>query len=70
MKDMELYYHVCWSRGNLVILSAYWLNGVSNHAARAYCGNVFKTYQEADANKYDVYERLTGEKWKERQQSL
>ena len=70
MKDMELYYYVCWSRGIMTILTAYWLNDVSNHAARAYCGNVFKTYQEADANKYDVYERLTGKKWKERQQSL
>lgn len=70
MKDMEQYFRVVWSNGSIGVLHAYWFNGVSNHDERAYCGNVFKTYEEADANKYDVYERLTGKKWKEQRQSL
>lgn len=63
MKDMDMYYHVTWVRSEFVILSTFWLDN-SNHYERAYCGNVFKTYEEADANKYDVYERLTGKKWR------
>lgn len=31
-----------------------------------YCGNVFRTKAEAEAHKYEIYERLTGKKWEEK----
>ena len=70
MKDMETYYHVAWSRGNMLVLSAYWVSGVSSHDARMYCGNVFHTRAEAEENKYKVYERMTGKKWEQKYEGI
>ena len=31
-----------------------------------YCGNCFRTEVEAEKHKYEIYEKLTGRKWKEK----
>jgi hypothetical protein len=31
----------------------------------AYCGNCFRTREEAEAHKYEIYEKLTGKRWEE-----
>ena len=31
-----------------------------------YCGNCFRTKAEAEAHKYEIYEKLTGRKWEEK----
>lgn len=30
-----------------------------------YCGNCFRTEAEAEAHKYEIYEKLTGRKWED-----
>jgi hypothetical protein len=30
------------------------------------CGNCFRTEKEAEAHKYEIYEKLTGKKWEEK----
>ena len=41
-----------------------WSNCTFDLMAKA-CGNVFRTEAEAEAHKYEIYERLTGRKWEE-----
>lgn len=31
-----------------------------------YCGNCFRTEAEAEKHKYEIYEKLTGKKWEEK----
>ena len=36
------------------------------HYHHKYCGNCFRTEAEAEAHKYEIYEKLTGRKWEEK----
>ena len=40
-------------------------NGDTIDYLNKYCGNCFRTEKEAEAHKYEIYEKLTGKKWKE-----
>ena len=35
------------------------------HYHHKYCGNCFRTEAEAEREKYNIYEKLTGKKWEE-----
>ena len=39
------------------------INATANRIRMLYCGNVFRTEKEAEAHKYEIYEKLTGKKW-------
>lgn len=39
-----------------------WVGTTVDYAFK-YCGNCFRTQAEAEAHKYEIYERLTGKKW-------
>ena len=44
--------------------SATWVgDDCTIECAFKYCGNVFRTEAEAEKQKYEVYERITGKKW-------
>ena len=38
----------------------------TNDLMRVYCGNCFRTEAEAEKHKYEIYEKLTGRKWEEK----
>ena len=38
-------------------------NGFELDYYDVYCGNCYRTKEEAEAHKYEFYERVTGEKW-------
>jgi len=63
-KDGEQYWHACWNEHNLGSTISIWRDMVGQLSDK-YCGNVFRTQNEAEAHKYEVYERLTGKKWEE-----
>ena len=47
-----------------VCCSSAWVGNTTDCCYKA-CGNCFRTEKEAEAHKYEVYERLTGKKWEE-----
>ena len=61
-KDGEMYYTVAWDREKIWCPDATWRE-YGEHYCRKYCGNVFRTEKEAEAHKYEIYEKLTGKKW-------
>ena len=66
-KEAEAYYFVSWnkSKHDLYAGMAFWTDNVLEHYANKFCGNCFRTKAEAEREKYNVYERLTGRKWEE-----
>ena len=44
------------------VYSDTWLDWTTDYMCK-YCGNVFRTESEAEAHKYEIYEKLTGKKW-------
>lgn len=64
-KEGERYWYVYWNAKDPVDTTyTYWDGAVSNLADK-YCGNCFRTEAEAEREKYNIYEKLTGNKWKE-----
>ena len=63
-KKEEKYWYVWWDSKNLDTSYTHWDSAVSNWADK-YCGNCFRTKEEAEAHKYEIYEKLTGKKWGE-----
>lgn len=61
-KDGEMYYTVAWDREKIWCPDATW-HEYGEHYCRKYCGNVFRTKKEAEAHKYEIYEKLAGKKW-------
>ena len=41
-----------------------WVGNTTDYCYKA-CGNCFRTEKEAEAHKYEIYEKLTGRKWEE-----
>lgn len=68
-KNGEPYYYVSWlkSCGKWTICAGrtQFLNSYDNDTLRVDIGNCFRTKEEAEAAKYDVFEKLTGKKWDE-----
>ncbi len=64
-KEGDRYWHVYWICPNYIKAVVNIWNGIQIDYMNNCCGNVFRTQEEAEALKYEVYERLTGEKWHE-----
>ena len=65
-KEGDTYYFVSWSINRCcqqiyAIKSTFCLT--SGCALNKYSGNCFRTEAEAEAHKYEVYKKLTGEEW-------
>lgn len=63
-KRGEEFYKVCVSDGKLTACDDRWADFLVDYALK-YCGNCFRTKAEAEAHKYEIYEKLTGRKWEE-----
>ena len=58
----EQYWSVCWNEhelGSTVIMRC----DYSGYFSDKYCGNVFRNQAEAEAHKFEIYEKLTGKEW-------
>lgn len=69
-KEHEDYYYVSWFNvgGEWVICAMkeeYYLSANDVDNLRNSIGNCFKTETEAEAQKYEVFKRLTGKDWRE-----
>lgn len=65
-KDGERYFRIFIdSNGDLTICSDTWINWTTDYMCK-YCGNCFRTKAEAEAHKYEIYQKLTGRKWEEK----
>ena len=65
-KDGERYWYVGW---DLITKAPYVTDSefcdVDMCCHHKYCGNCFRTKAEAEREKYNIYEKLTGKKWVE-----
>ena len=63
-KDGEYYYAVYrhLKHGDIKIGSVCWCGCWSDYVQK-YCGNCFRTREEAEREKYNVYKKLTGREW-------
>ena len=63
-KEGERYWYVCW---DLITKAPYVTDSefcdVDMCCHHKYCGNCFRTQAEAEREKYNIYEKLTGKKW-------
>ena len=64
-KNDEMYWYVWWDNQNIETTYTFWKGLVSNYADK-YCGNCFRAEAEAEAHKCEIYEKLTGRKWEEK----
>ena len=67
-KEGEKYFTVVWGSDDEMPISVerlYWEDDVTDFMSKI-CGNVFRTEAEAEAHKYEIYEKLTGKKWEEK----
>ena len=51
--------------GDLEVNFDTWMNWTTDYMCK-YCGNCFRTEAEAEKHKFEIYEKLTGKKWKEK----
>ena len=65
-KRGEEFYKVCVSGDKLTVCVEMWADYFVDYALK-YCGNCFRTKSEAEKHKYEIYEKLTGKKWGEKQ---
>jgi hypothetical protein len=66
-KDGERYWYVYWNytlEYPCVTDIAFEDSDMCYH--HIYCGNCFRTKTEAEMRKYEIYEKLTGRKWEEK----
>lgn len=61
-KSGDGYYKVIIRDGKLFASPETWTGWIADYEDK-YCGNCFRTQAEAEAHKYEIYEKLTGEKW-------
>ena len=63
-KEGNPYWVATWdpNENTLTTCKVPWHNRADCWADK-YCGNVFRTEKEAEAHKYEIYEKLTGKKW-------
>ena len=64
-KDGEGYWYVYWGAGYIRVMEIPFEDD-DMHYHHKYCGNCFRTEKEAEAHKYEIYEKLTGRKWEEK----
>lgn len=64
-KNCERYWYVYWSKNGIDTSYTLWDGYSTLSWLDKYCGNCFRTEVEAEKHKYEIYEKLTGEKWKE-----
>ena len=65
-KNGEQYYRIFIHRdGDININRDTWVDWTMDYMCK-YCGNCFRTEKEAEAHKYEIYEKLTGRKWEEK----
>lgn len=67
-KDNENYYYVVWffdSKWELTVKNTYFTCGSAYDNLNRDGGNCFRTYEDAENAKYEVFKRLTGMDWKE-----
>ena len=68
-KEGDEYYAISWSRNENneicepTIFSITWDGDMVDYVCKAN-GNFFRTQAEAEAHKYEIYEKLTRKKWK------
>lgn len=67
-KEGKPYWVATWdpNENTLTTCKAPWHNRADCWADK-YCGNVFRTESEAEAHKYEIYEKLKGKKWEEKE---
>lgn len=65
-KDGEHYWYVLWNKDELGTSTSIWRENIDHYQSK-YCGNVFRKQSEAEAHKYEIYEKLTGKKWRDEQ---
>lgn len=64
-KSGERYYYVYFiHNAKLEVLNSIWRCETADCQFK-YCGNCFRTREEAEREKYNVYKKLTGKEWKE-----
>lgn len=51
------------SDGDLKVSRDTWMGWTTDYMCKS-CGNCFRTEAEAEKHKYEIYEKLTGEKWR------
>ena len=62
-KPQERFFYVSISKP-VTIEEAYWSSNMNTiDYALLFCGNCFRTAEEAEKHKYEIYEKLTGKKW-------
>lgn len=67
-KDDENYYYVVWffdSKWELTVKNTYFTCGSAYDNLNRDSGNCFRTYEEAENAKYDIFKKLTGMDWNE-----
>lgn len=64
-KDGDGYWTVSWGAAQKpYTVNQVWSNDDDDYMCK-YCGNCFRTQAEAEREKYNIYEKLTGKKWEE-----
>lgn len=64
-KNGEKYYRVFIHKdGSIAVNMDAWADWTTDYMCK-YCGNCFRTEAEAERHKYEIYEKLTGKKWRE-----
>ena len=61
-KDGERYWYVYWGAEHIRVTDLPFEDD-DMHYHHKYCGNCFRTEAEAEREKYNIYEKLTGKKW-------
>ncbi len=61
-KDERYYFVRFFDNGQIEVATTTWEGDFADYSNKC-CGNVFRTQEEAEKHKYEVYERLTGKRW-------
>ena len=64
-KEGDKYWYVYWGTEHIRV-TALPFEDDDMHYHHKYCGNCFRTEAEAEREKYNIYEKLTGRKWEEK----
>ena len=59
-KENEVYYYVQWASGQITVEPTEYHADDSFHAKQLYCQNVFPTKEEAECQKYKIFQKITG----------
>ena len=59
-KENEVYYYVQWASGQITVEPTEYHADDSFHAKQLYCQNVFPTKEEAECQKFKIFQKITG----------